>query len=297
MCPPPLIPPVRLRLSGVQYMLLSTFFFALMNVCVKLLPGIPAHESVFFRSLGMWLICSVLLLHTRTSPRGNRKGLLLLRGLFGSIGLGCYFYTLKYMPLATAVTLQYLNPIFSTALAVWMLQEPVQKRQWAYFGISFAGVLLIKGFNTQVSGFLLALGLLAAFSSGVAYNLVRQLRGQDHPLVIMFYFAGVNLVLMTPYTLTHWQQPQQQEWLWLLLVGVFTYLAQDCMTRALQSERMAKVAGLNYLGMLYALALGFFFFNEPLSPLALVGMLLIVAGVIRGQQQPARQATAVLKSG
>lgn len=278
-------------------MLLSTFCFALMNVCVKLLPGIPAHESVFFRSLGMWLICVLFLLQTRISPRGKRKDLLLLRGLFGSLGLGCYFYTLKYMPLATAVTLQYLNPIFSTVLAVWMLKEPVQKRQWAYFGLSFSGVLLIKGFNAEVSGFLLGLALLAALSSGLAYNLVRQLRGQDHPLVIMFYFASVNLVLMTPYTLTHWQQPRGQEWIWLILVGVFTYLAQDCMTRALQAERMAKVAGLNYLGMIYAVGLGFFLFGEPLSPSALLGMGLIVAGVIRGQQEPAPEPRAVLKSG
>lgn len=270
-------------------MLLSTFFFALMNLCVKLLPEIPAHEIVFFRSLGIFLICVVLLAKYRLHPLGHQRRDLFLRGLFGTLALTAYFYTLKHLPLASAVTIQYLNPIFSTAFAVLLLNEKVQLKQWGFFALSFCGVLLVKGFDNRVSTFYLVTGILAAACAGLAYNYVRKLRHSDHPIVVIFYFAWVNLALIGPYTATHWQMPQGKAWIWLILVGVLTYIAQLFMTWAYHAERMAVVANLNYIGVLYALVLGWLFLHEPVQPLTLIGMFLIIGGVVLSSRYSLKQ--------
>lgn len=263
-------------------MLLSAFCFALMNLCVRMLPGIPAHEAVFFRALGMTLIGVVLIRQAGIRPWGTHHRELVLRSIFGMMGLTSYFYTLKNMPLASAVTLQYLSPVFSTLLAIKMLGEPVAVKRWAYFSLCLIGVLLVKGFDTRVALPMLGLSLFSAFCSGVAYNHVRSMRGREHPYVILFYFSGLNFLVMAPYTLTHWVQPIGIEWFWLALMGVFTHLAQLMLTKALQSEKMAVVAPLNYTGVLYALGFGWLLFGESIGPLALAGMALIVIGVVLG---------------
>lgn len=266
--------------TGAYQMLISAFFFALMNVCVKLLPEIPTHEIVFFRSATLFTISVLLLCRYRLSPLGNQRKALFLRGLYGTLALSAYFFTLKHIPLASAVTIQYLNPIFATVFAIFVLQEAVKPLQWACFGLSLSGVVLIKGFDPRISGLYLLTGLFAAACSGLSYNYVRKLRHSDHALVVIFYFAWVNLALMGPYTALHWQQPQGWAWLWLILVGLFTYLAQLFMTWAYHAERMAVVANLNYSGVIYALLFGSLIFGEQLHWPALIGMLLIVTGVI-----------------
>lgn len=268
--------------QGIAEMLASTFFFALMNLCVKNLQGIPTHEMVFFRALGVLLLSGAMLWHLKIPPWGNHKRYLLLRGFYGTLGLSCYFWTLKQMPLASAVTIQYLSPIFSTLLAVKMLKETPRRIQWLFFGLSFAGVLLIKGFDARIGWLPLGVGILAAVFSALAYNYVRRLKDHDHPLVAVFYFPLVTLVLVGPYTLSHWVQPQGLDWLYLVLIGVFTHFAQYYLTRALQAQKMAIVSQINYVGVVYALLMGYYLFGESIPPLAIFGLFLVVAGVICG---------------
>lgn len=270
------------RLNGLQTMVLATLFFSAMNACVKLLPRIPSHEIVFFRALGMCCVCLILAYKQRIPLQGTHRQDLFLRGFFGTCGLVAYFYTLKHLDFATAVTLQYLNPIFSTVLAIVLLNESVRWFQWVFFALSFVGVWWVKGFSGDIAPLYLLMGIGSALFSGLAYNYVRKLRGREHPLVIIFFFSAVTLVFMGPYTVSHWVQPVGSEWVWLILVGILTYVAQFLLTLAYQSERMAIVANLNYLGLVYALVLGYFVFGETVSWQAVIGMVLIVLGVVLG---------------
>jgi drug/metabolite transporter (DMT)-like permease len=77
-----------------------------------------------------------------------------------------------------------------------------------------------------------------------------------------------------------WVMPQGYDWLWLLAIGVLTQWAQVLMTKAYQAESAAKVAAASYIGIVYALGLGYVFFRETFTWQALAGMLLVLAGVI-----------------
>lgn len=274
---------LRSRLpAGIGEMLISTFCFALMNLCVRLLPRLPTHETVFFRALGVLLIAGGSLYRLKIPFWGNHKRWLLLRGIWGTLGLNLYFWTLRHMPLASAVTIQYLSPIFSSLIAIRMLGEIPPRRQWLFFSLSFAGVLLIKGFDTRLNWLALGAGILAAGCSALAYNYVRRLKDTDHPLVTVFYLPLVTLAMTGPWTLSHWVWPQGLEWLWLALLGLFTHLAQYFLTRALQAEKIAVISQLNYVGVIYALSIGWIFFGEQIPPIAALGLGLVVVGAIGG---------------
>ena len=125
----------------------------------------------------------------------------------------------------------------------------------------------------------LAVGVLGALVSGLSYNAIRRLRGREHPLVIVFYFPLITLPFAAAACLFDFRLPQGADWLWLLACGAFTQGAQVAMTRAYQLERLSRVAPLNYLGIFYALGLGYAFFGETFGLLAYAGMALVLLGV------------------
>jgi len=279
---------VREITPGIRLMLLSTLLFAGMNACVKQLHHLPALEVIFFRSLFSIVASFAALRRLGVAPFGNNHRLLISRGSTGALALICYFLALQHLPLATAVTAQYLAPIFTAVMGIRLVREPVRRWQWAFFALSFGGVVLVQQGGPAVAAsaepagaglVFLAVGVLGALLSGLSYNAIRKLRSREHPLVIVFYFPLISLPLAAVGCLVYWQTPQGADWLWLLACGAFTQAAQVAMTRAYQLERLSRVAPLNYLGMLYALGLGYFFFAESFGPVAYGGMALVLLGV------------------
>ena len=275
--------------QGARYMLLSTLFFALMNVCVKLLSHLPALEIILFRSGLSVLISYFTLRALRIRPWGSNHFLLVARGTTGALALILYFFTLQRMPLATAVTIQYLAPIFTAILGIFLVHEQVRPWQWVFFLLSFAGVLVVEGVSADVDLRWVALGVLSAVFSGFSYNSIRRLKGKEHPLVVVFYFPMVALPIAGAYCLWNWVTPQGLDWLWLLLTGLLTQGAQVFMTKAYQAEKLSSVANLNYLGILYALGLGFVFFGETFQLSSYLGMALVLLGVVLNTWYTARQ--------
>ena len=261
-------------------MFLSTLAFSIANVLVKQVSHIPAMEVVFFRTIVASAFCIVGLYHAGADWRGSNRTLLLLRGIFGTTALYFFFVTLQHIPLASAMTIQYLSPIFTSIIAIFVLSEKVRSMQWIFYAIAFGGVLLIEQIDTRVSLFYLTIGIVSAFCSGVAYNLVRSLRGREHPLTIVLHFQLVGVVVGGISLFFEWRTPIGWDWLFLFLVGVFSQLGQIFLTNALQKERVAGVAIINYSGLVYALLIGSLVFGEAQSAESLAGMLLVVFGVL-----------------
>ena len=261
-------------------MFLSTLAFSLANVFVKQVSHIPAMEVVFFRTTIASTFCLIGLYRAKADWWGSNRTFLLLRGIFGTTALFLFFITLQNIPLASAMTIQYLSPIFTSIIAIFILNEKVRSMQWIFYAIAFSGVLLIEQIDTRVSVFFLVIGIVSAFCSGVAYNLVRSLRGREHPLTIVLHFQLVGIVAGTISLFFEWKMPLRWDWFYLFLIGVFSQLGQIFLTSALQKERVAGVAIINYSGLIYALLIGSLVFGETQTAESLAGMLLVVFGVL-----------------
>ena len=275
-------------------MLAATFFFSLMNICIKKVSYIPPMETTFFRCLVSMLCCFVIIGRDHLDWRGSNRFMLIARGVAGTMAVVTFIITLQHLPLAPAVTIQYTSPIFTIIIASLILREQMRWMQYLFFVISFTGVILIKGFDGNISMPYLALGLFSAFCSGIAYNLVRSLKKKEHPMVVVLHFQLVGTVIgfigmLIGYvyrerghanTFFDWRMPQGIDWIYLLLTGLLTQLGQTNLTKALQSERMAITSSLSYLGILYALIFGVFFFGESYTVSIITGIILVVAGVL-----------------
>ena len=265
--------------KGARYFLITTVLFSLMEVFVKLVKTVPAYEIVCFRATVSLAICFVWLRRNNIPVFGTHYWLLLARGGVGTIALLLFFYALQNMPLASAVTLQNTSPIFTVLFATFIMREMPTVLQVILFAVAFAGVFMVKGFDPRITTMSMNAVLLSAMLSGLAYNLVRKLGGKEHPMVVVFYFPLVTVPTVGLYTAFHWYLPQGWEWLWLVLVGVCTHLAQVFLTKALQEEKAADVIHIKYLGIVFAALLGYGLFDEILGWESIVGMVIIVSSV------------------
>lgn len=261
-------------------MLASTFFFSLMNVCIKQVGHIPEMEVVFFRCFVSLVLCLAIVFRDKLDWKGSNRKLLLARGIFGTTALYTFFITLREMPLGTAVTLQYLSPVFTTIIAIFLLKEKVKPLQWIFFAISFIGVIVIKGFDNSFSTSILIIGIISALASGFAYNMVRSLKEKEHPIVVVLHFQLIGAIFGGIFCIFTWQTPHGWDWFYLVMIGILTQLGQINLTKALQLERIANVSIYNYLGVIYALIYGIVLFNEHYGWAAVMGISLVLFGVL-----------------
>jgi drug/metabolite transporter (DMT)-like permease len=266
--------------KGVSYMLMALLFFTALNVLIKYIPRVGAVEIIFFRSVVSFVMSYVVLRQKRINIWGNNKKWLIIRGLAGSAGLLFFFTTIKVMPLGSAIAIQYLSPIFTSLLGIFIVKEKVWSWQWVFFGLAFVGVVAIQGFDTRVTSLQALIGIGGALSAGMAYNSIRKLKDSDHPMVIIFYFPLVTIPITGIYLLNNWLQPTLTELVILLAIGVATQFAQYFMTKAYQADTLSKISSIQYVGIVFALGFGYFLFDESYDFNSAIGILIIIVAVV-----------------
>jgi drug/metabolite transporter (DMT)-like permease len=277
-------------MTAPLYLLSATFFFTALNICVKYLPHIPSSQLVFFRGLISLVICYFALKKMKISVWGKQKKILILRGFFGTLSLLALFYGLQRMPIAMAMTLSNLAPLFTVMLAHFLLRE---RSHWLHgvclFG-AFLGVIFVKGADLNVPWSLALIGIGGAFSAACAYTCIRLLRHSDHALVIIFYFPMLSVPMTIVPMYKYWVTPTWQDWSLIFTIGLLTQWAQYFMTRAYQLEKAAKIMIYNYAAILWAFLVGYFIFDETLTSWQWVGFSLILFCLIFSARLSFREA-------
>ncbi|MCG8671432.1 MAG: DMT family transporter [Pseudomonadales bacterium] len=270
-------------------MLLSAFGFAIMGASVKWvhLQGIPVLEIVAARALISLCLSYLDIKRKRIPTWGNRKDLLFARGAIGALALVCVYYSVSTLPLAEATVLQYLHPMFTAILALFLLKERLHTPTVICIALSFAGLILIARpsilFGSAASDYpaisVLA-GVLGAFGSAIAYVIVRKLAQSDDPSVIIFYFPLIALPFSLLLLGDQFVWPQGWEWFGLLMVGVFTQVGQIGLTKSMQTETASRATAFSYMQVIFSAALGWLVFSEFPVIWTWIGGGLILLGAI-----------------
>jgi drug/metabolite transporter (DMT)-like permease len=269
-------------------MLASAFFFSLMGVCVKAVGSrLPVAEVVLGRAV-VSVLLSWWLLRQRAIPIwGKRKGMLILRGVIGTLALACVYAALTHLPLASATVLQYLYPTITALLAWATLREHLAPRLLLAMALGWLGVLVVAqpGWMTGQSGgglplLPLLLGLAGAVLTALAYVSVRALGRSEHPLVIIFWFPLMAVPLSLPLVLLQPVAPNLQELAWLLGVGLFTQIGQIGLTLGLTRLPAARATTIGYAQVAFAALWGHWLFGEAIGPATGLGAVLILVAAL-----------------
>ncbi len=261
-----------------------------MGALIKYLSeAVPLGQVVFFRSafaifplLGFLIVQGQFLSALKTN---HFKGHF-LRCTLGLIAMFCAFATLRYLPIAEATTLSYLSPIILVILATFVLKERVSRRRWWGVALGLSGLLLmtLPSFSVDVnmrSLIGIALGVASAIFIAVALLQVRKLTLQKEKTgTITIYFALSSTAISAFTALSGWVMPSAEQWAVLIGIGVIGGVAQLLMTLSFSYASASALAAYEYLSILWALILGYLFFEEVPGTFFWLAVPLILAGAI-----------------
>ncbi len=286
------------------WMLLGAAFFATMGVCIKFAsPHFNSAELVFYRGVVGVIFLGLIARQKKVSLRTQYPWMHVWRTIIGGLSLSAWFYAIAHLPLATAMTLNYMSSVWVAAFLVggtlinWQPQE--DKTPWSQGPLAltviagFAGVImLLQPTMDQNQIYAGLIGLLSGFAAAFAYMQVMALGRIGEPETrTVFYFAIGTLVAgaigMGFAGMSDWNWHYA---VWLIPVGVFASLGQLCMTRAYSQGATLVVANLQYSGIVFAALYSLFLFGDEISLLGWSGMVLIVASGIVATLLRARAA-------
>lgn len=269
------------------WMVLGAFFFATMGVAVKYASAsFNTFELVFYRGLISIAFLGLVLRSRGVQLRTAVPFMHVWRSIVGAASLTAWFYAIAWLPLATAMTLNYMSGIWVSAFIVGgALLYGKSERNGPLLGtvlLGFAGVVLtLRPTIDQNQLFAGLIGLLSGMSASLAYLQVTALARAGEPEGrTVFYFAvgtavtgllGIFWTGFTPWEQIHWQAA-----IWLLPIGILASLGQWCMTRAYSRGHTLVVASLQYSGIAFASFYSLLLFGDDMPLSAWLGIALIV---------------------
>lgn len=282
------------------WMVVGAFLFATMGVCIKYAAlHFNTAEIVFYRGLIGMLVLWLLSASQGVSLKTAHPWMHTWRSLVGVTAMGCWFYAITQMPLASAMTLNYMSSIwiavFLLAGALWSLHPHSGKPRQALnipliatILVGFCGVLLmLQPSFAQEQSTAALIGLGSGVLSALAYMQVVALSrmGEPESRTVFFFGLGCTLAGLLACTITGFSQwPGWSAAAWLLPIGLLAAGGQLCMTRAYARAQTARgtlvVANLQYSGIVFAGFYSLFLFHDTLGWEGWLGMALIVVSGI-----------------
>ena len=266
-------------------MICASLLFAVMGVCVKFASvQYSAGEMVFYRSLVGALFIFGLTRFRKVSLATTVPSMHFWRSASGVLSLMLWFYAIGGLPLATAMTLNYMSSVWMALFliggGVLVGAAKVDGRLVAAVLLGFAGVALVLRPSVDQQQLWHGLsGLLSGMGAALAYLQVTALGRAGEPEErIVFYFSIGGLAVGGLWMLIRGVSAHTPRGLALLLaIGLLATVAQMMMTRAYRIGRTLTNASLQYLGIVFSVIFGVALFDDALAWSAVAGMVLIVS--------------------
>lgn len=267
---------------AIGMIVLSGACFAMVGACIRLAGDIPLHEKMFFRSIVALVAIWLLLAREGVNPfaRGSRTGLLVTRGVLGTVVMALYFYAIDNLTLADATILNKLSPFFVIVFAGLFLKEKLTRRVAIALVVAFAGAALVIKPQLDLKAVPAMAGLMSAVVSGATFTIMRSLKGKETPYRIVFFFSLITTLATLPPTLLVFQRPDTLQWMWLLGAGVFATVGQIAFTLGSQQAPVTELSVFNYAHVIFALIVGELLWGELPDVLSLTGSALIIGAAV-----------------
>ncbi|MCR6570804.1 DMT family transporter [Campylobacter insulaenigrae] len=287
---------------GIYFMIIASIEFSFVGASAKILSEeMSSIEIMFFRNIIGTFFMIYILKKIKFHKSGGHFGLLVFRGVIGTISLYLFFYNVSNISLGGAFAFQKTAPIFIALIAFFFFKEELSIRMCAGILIAFIGVLFVcQPFADEInhSGFDLknsVLGILSGFCAALALTSVRELK-KFYPapfIALSFVLIGTLMPLSSmivgsfyenkelDFLIAPFIMPSFKAWFFIILMGVFGALYQIHITKAYGvAKKVGVIAGIGYIDVVFTLFLGILLGDDFPSALVFVGIIGIVIGGI-----------------
>jgi drug/metabolite transporter (DMT)-like permease len=256
---------------GILAMALAVVVFIASDALVKFVgASLPAAQTIGVYSLfaTLWLALALVASGAWRQMRSVADRHLAVRTVLGCVGIYTYLVALFHIPIGMATAIKLSSPLMLTALAVVLLKERVNWRLWAAVIVGFAGVLLVW----------LWLVLLATAANALRDVMTRVVSASVPALIIAFAGSAMSAVVGCAWAVVEGWQPMSGLQLVILCAGsVLLAVGYQLIVLAMRLGEVSVVGSFRYTAILWAVAIGYFVWNEVPNVVAVVGIAVIVA--------------------
>lgn len=274
---------VSKRTKGILLLILSAFFFACMNMFVKLSgEELPVFQKVFFRNAMAAVIAFIVLLKNKAPLRPSVKGslpFLIMRTLFGLAGVVCNYYALETLVLSDASILNKMSPFFAVLFSFVFIRERPRLYQWLILNGALAGaVFVIKPGFANAAFFPAVVGFMGGVMAGAAYGCVRKLglMGENNPFIV-FFFSTASTLIVTPIMIIGYVPMTALQWIYLLSAGIAAALAQFSITAAYTCAPAKEISVYDFSQIIFASLMSLIVFQQAPDIYSIIGYIIIVS--------------------
>ena len=267
------------RTKGVLFIIISAFGFAMMSAFVKLSGDLPSFQKTFFRNITSCIIAFILIIINKESFFGkleNQKTLI-LRSIFGTLGIVFNFYAIDKLVLSDANMLNKLSPFFVIICSAIVLKEKINTKQGLAIIVAFIGSLFIikPQFNFDIVPSLI--GVLGAICAAAAYTCLRALGGKEKYYTIVFYFSFFSTIAILPFMLIVYKEMSMLQFVYLILAGIFASIGQFGITIAYKYAKAKEISIFDYSNIIFSAIISIVLFNVIPDYLSVIGYIIIFA--------------------
>lgn len=275
----PLTPAAENR-RAILYMCWAMVLFVANDALVKSVSAtLPLGQMVFLRGLMASALVLLLVLHLGLAKRWQEmlQPKVMLRTAIEGAGSMMYLSALTQLPLANATAINLASPLVITLLCVFMLKQRLSVARWAAVAFGFVGVLLViqpkpSGFNAFAW-----LCLLGTFFHAARDLVTRNIPSYVPSMLITLASAMVVTLLAGLWsTIEGWRAVGLVQWASLAAAAAFLVGGYYYIVNAMRAGDMTLVAPFRYIGLLFALLLGYLIWGEVPNLLAWSGIALLV---------------------
>ncbi|AJG99688.1 DMT family transporter [Clostridium beijerinckii] len=265
------------RKKGIIFITASAFGFAMMSAFVKISGDLPSFQKTFFRNIVSLMVAFALISKHRGNFFGqkNNQKTLLLRSIFGTLGILFNFYSIDKLVLSDANMLNKLSPFFVIIFSGIFLKEKVNIKQIIAIIIAFIGTLFIIKPSLNLEIMPAIAGILGGVTAAAAYTCVRSLSGKEHPETIVFYFSFISSVITFPLMIIYYENMNIMQLIYLLLAGIFASLGQFGITLAYKYAPAKEISIFDYTNIIFSAIISLCLFGILPDYLSLIGYVVI----------------------
>jgi S-adenosylmethionine uptake transporter len=234
------------------------------------------------------LALSAVLYLPRRGPWPGRKTMRVhvARGVIVTVMAFLFFWGIGRVPLAQAIALTFIAPLIALLLAAVFLEERIGRGSIVGSLAAFAGVIVIVVGQARAEvGADVLLGVTAIIASALCYAvnivLMRHQALAARPLEINFFQSltvmALWLLAIAAVGVPDWPGGQ---WWWIAVACLLSTSGTLLFAWGYARGEASYLAVTEYSAFLWASALGWVVFREPVSLATLAGAVLIVGGCL-----------------
>ena len=265
--------------TGILFILLAAFFFSTMSVFVRLAGDVPTMQKAFFRNIVAAVVAVIILLRSGKEISLPKKCLpaLLMRSIFGTVGILANFWAVDNLGIADANMLNKLSPFFAILMSIFILGEKPNRIEWISVVLAFIGAAFVAKPSSGIISLPAVIGILGGFAAGTAYTYVRRagLQGVRGPIVVAFFSIFSTLVLL-PNLLMNFTPMSAGQFIFLILAGCSAAGGQLSITAAYQHAPARDISVFDYSQVVYAAVFGLLLFGEIPDVWSIIGYVIII---------------------